>query len=48
MCGVGWHPAIPMQVMVHLKTDLTPEQALLLAREVQDEGIQVVGELAFG
>lgn len=46
LCGVGWQPAIPMQVMVHPNGPLTPDQALRLARSVQSDAIEVVGELA--
>lgn len=46
MCGVDWHPPIPMQVMVHPNGELTPEEALRMARDVQDESIEAVGTLA--
>jgi GNAT superfamily N-acetyltransferase len=46
LCGVGWQPAIPMQVMVHPNGPLTPEEAIRLAHDVQDESIEVVGRLA--
>jgi len=45
LCGVGWQPAIPMQVMAHPNGPLTPEEALRLAHSVQDEAIEVIGEL---
>jgi len=46
LCGTGWQPPIPMQVMVHPNGPLTPDEAIRLAHEVQDEAIEVVGELA--
>jgi ribosomal protein S18 acetylase RimI-like enzyme len=45
MCGVDWQPAILMQVMVHPNGYITPEDAIRLAHDVQDDSIEVVGEL---
>ena len=45
LCGGGWQPAIPMQIMVHPNGLLLPADALSLARAVQNESIAVVGEL---
>lgn len=46
LCGVGWQPAIPMQVMVHPLIPLSPEEALELAREALDSSIEQVGTMA--
>jgi hypothetical protein len=45
MCGVGWQPAIPMQVMVHPNGDLSAYDALKLAWHVQDESIELTGSI---
>ncbi|MGC4044740.1 MAG: GNAT family N-acetyltransferase [Armatimonas sp.] len=45
LSGVGWHPAIPMQVMIHSNGGISPEEALAIAFRLQDESIDEVGEL---
>lgn len=45
LCGVGWQPPLPMQVMIHPNGMIAADEALEIARVVQDESIEIIGEL---
>ena len=41
LCGNGWHPPVPMQVMVHANGTLHPKKALMMARIVLHTSIEL-------
>jgi len=47
MCSVGWQPAVPMDVFVHLREPLSAEDVLGLRPSVLDDELEIVGPLRF-